>query len=300
MCSKHDDCSGKDEKCDSGTNVCTVCPVIICDSYGHTVKTSCSNCNCLSSDCDDTVIDNKSSSWTANGSCPTCECDVGYAGDGYHCGLDSDMDGIPDINLDCSGSECKKDNCILNPNPKQEDINFNGKGDVCDDDLNKACSNYPDSDSDGVGDACDNCKNVKNSDQSNMDGDENGGDLCDDDMDGDGIKNNQDNCPKVSNRDQTDTDKDGVGDICDNCPVHSNNDQKEKYFGNVGEKCYMEFLTDSDRDGIIDVYDNCPNVSNADQLNTDKDSFTQILTLICCTNKTKYFRLRGSDAKFLF
>jgi hypothetical protein len=71
---------------------------------------------------------------------------------------DVDSDGIPDMT----------DNCINIFNDKQEDLNNNGKGDVCEDYdkdgvINSIdnCENIPnrnqlDSDSDGLGDACDN------------------------------------------------------------------------------------------------------------------------------------------------
>ena len=71
--------------------------------------------------------------------------------------LDSDNDGILD----------KNDNCVNLPNPKQEDINQNGRGDACDDfdkdgviNSRDNCPNEPnfaqtDADRDGVGDACD-------------------------------------------------------------------------------------------------------------------------------------------------
>ncbi len=71
--------------------------------------------------------------------------------------LDSDNDGILD----------KNDNCVNLPNPKQEDLNQNGRGDACDDfdkdgviNSRDNCPSEPnyaqtDSDRDGIGDACD-------------------------------------------------------------------------------------------------------------------------------------------------
>ena len=35
------------------------------------------------------------------------QCKPGYAGNGFHCGDDSDADGIPDKALPCSGDVCK-------------------------------------------------------------------------------------------------------------------------------------------------------------------------------------------------
>ena len=35
------------------------------------------------------------------------QCKPGYAGNGFHCGDDSDSDGIPDKALPCGGMECK-------------------------------------------------------------------------------------------------------------------------------------------------------------------------------------------------
>lgn len=70
---------------------------------------------------------------------------------------DSDGDSVPDI----------QDNCVLNANTDQADINTNGRGDVCDD--------Y---DQDGRINAIDNCPNEPNRDQIDTDGDEKG-DVCD-------------------------------------------------------------------------------------------------------------------------
>jgi len=70
---------------------------------------------------------------------------------------DSDGDSFPDI----------RDNCVLFSNPYQEDLDDNGRGDVCDD-----------FDKDGVLNMKDNCPNLPNFDQRDSDGD-NLGDVCD-------------------------------------------------------------------------------------------------------------------------
>jgi hypothetical protein len=36
------------------------------------------------------------------------QCKVGYVGDGLYCGKDSDLDGIPDYALSCTGPHCTK------------------------------------------------------------------------------------------------------------------------------------------------------------------------------------------------
>ena len=36
-----------------------------------------------------------------------CRCNVGWAGNGYLCGLDSDLDGLPDQELPCNYRSCK-------------------------------------------------------------------------------------------------------------------------------------------------------------------------------------------------
>lgn len=70
---------------------------------------------------------------------------------------DIDKDNIPDI----------KDNCVSIYNPKQEDIDNNNRGDMCDDwDL------------DGIVNSRDNCPNQPNRDQKDTDGDKIG-DVCD-------------------------------------------------------------------------------------------------------------------------
>lgn len=196
------------------------------------------------------------------------------------CAADTDGDGANDADdpvptdpnqggdLDGDGISNEQDNCVVIPNPDQDDGDNDGRGDACDNCVDVSNNAEPDvqmdTDQDGVGDACDNCPNFPNAGQEDNDGDSFGDacDLCegsDDafDADGDGIPDgcddcpddpdndsdqdnvcgDLDNCPNEANPNQGDVDGDSVGDLCDNCPDDPNPGQDDSDGNGTGDAC---------------------------------------------------------------
>ena len=250
--------------------------------------------------------------------CPTVpnpdQANVDFAPDGGDaCDIDDDNDTLSDAteiqlgtnpskaDTDDDGHNDNIDNCplVFNQNQANSDGRNDG-GDACDDDDDEdgltdaqeveagTLRTNPDSDGDTFKDGFDNCPAVNNADQQNSDGENDGGDACDDDDDNDGLLDTEEP-PLGTSRTNPDTDDDGFLDGFDNCPLFPSVDQQNTDGSNDGgDVCDddddddgltdIEELglgtdpldSDTDNDLINDFTDNCPLIQNDNQANSDQ------------------------------
>ena len=175
---------------------------------------------------------------------------------------DADGDGIGD----------DTDNCVSQPNPVQFDLDHDGLGNECDDDVDgdgvrNEHDASPESDvqcSDTDHDSCDDC--ASGTFNPAGDGPDNDGDgICnagdnDVDTDGDGIQDLVDAFPYDRNA-CGDSDQDS----CDDCAVLGSRDASNDGPDSDGDGVCNAGETDDDNDGVADAADNCPVTANADQ-----------------------------------
>lgn len=190
---------------------------------------------------------------------------------------DSDQDGVPnDMDAqpqnddgDSDGVLDGADNCPVDANAGQENLDGDAFGDVCDDDV----------DGDTVLDAApDNCPLVANTGQENLDGDA-FGNACDTDADGDGFDGDGAGGPSATDDNDLDAnitlddDSDGVDNLVDNCQADANPNQDNLDGDAFGDVCD----DDVDGDGVLDAApDNCPLVVNAGQEDLDSDDIGNV------------------------
>ncbi len=195
---------------------------------------------------------------------------LGFGESSFYCGNDTPSPTVPvgwvanaddlcpndaDNDIDEDGFCADVDNCPVDTNADQSNLDDDDFGDVCDD-----CPNDEFNDIDGdshCGDV-DNCPGDANPDQADNEGD-GIGDVCDDDDDNDTVLDEDDNCALIENTDQANGDGDTLGDVCDNCPTTDNEDQ-----------------LNSDDDSFGDACDNCYDITNEDQANADDDSLGDV------------------------
>ena len=201
-------------------------------------------------------------------------CDDDIDGDGAANALEVDCQSDPadaaSTPVDADEDEIcdAEDNCVDAANDDQADLDEDGMGDVCDDDLDGdgaanalevECQSDPidaasvpaDGDDDGICDVLDNCAELANAGQADLDADD-AGDACDDDIDGDGASNaleaECESDPADALSTPVDADGDEVCDVGDNCADAVNGDQLDFDDDGEGDACDA----DDDNDGVSD------------------------------------------------
>lgn len=171
-CIDIDECSEGTAQCSPNSHCVNTEGSYECQCARGFIRNSTYGCFATAGMClDGTMCDKNAVCKQGVGASFICKCKVGWAGDGFICGPDKDLDGWPEYDLGCNDIRCRKDNCATVPNSGQEDSDRNGIGDACDP------NHRPEIEMDS------------------------------DDIDLDGILNHEDNCPRRANPNQADTDR---------------------------------------------------------------------------------------------
>jgi hypothetical protein len=151
-------------------------------------------------------------------------CDSDRDGDGVANDAEAALGTSPDDpDFDEDTVHDGDDNCPVNGNTDQDDLDLDEIGDACDSDrdgdgVNNDADDLPDNAAETVDTDGDGTGNNADTDDDNdglLDTEETDTNPLLADTDEDGANDGDDNCPAVSNEDQADGDADGIGDACD-------------------------------------------------------------------------------------
>ncbi|MBN2368119.1 thrombospondin type 3 repeat-containing protein [Candidatus Woesearchaeota archaeon] len=156
---------------------------------------------------------------------------------------DSDQDSVPDSEDICPMNASIMTGDDIHQQDGWQDSDKDGWAEICDNCPEIANHDQLDLNLNGIGDAC----------EEDIDGDgipNTGYDIACGPSETEACI---DNCPYDSNPGQQDSDEDFVGDVCDNCPDKNNTGQEDWDKDSIGDAC-----DDSDSDGFTDDIDYCP------------------------------------------
>jgi thrombospondin 2/3/4/5 len=118
VCEDIDECRERSAKCGPNTRCVNTDGSYTCACLtGYMVSNSSNGCVPIPGVCADgvTICDKNANCRSLGGRRYGCKCKVGFAGDGFICGSDRDLDGWPDQDLKCSHPLCRQDNCPTVP-----------------------------------------------------------------------------------------------------------------------------------------------------------------------------------------